>query len=73
MTSPARPATSHPMEWIITFALTVAVFVLAALAAVFVLRTKRHNGGSLPGHFHFDRYKLRELSTRGLFDKTKWH
>lgn len=69
MTNPARPATSRPMEWIITAALAVGVF---ALVAVFVLRAKRHDGGTVPGPFHFDRYKQHELSKRGLFDKTKW-
>lgn len=57
------------MEWIIAAVLAVGVF---ALVAVFVLRTKRHNSGSVPGHFHFDHYKQNELSKRGLFDKTKW-
>lgn len=58
------------MEWIITAALAVGVFVLVA---IFVLRTKRHDGGSVPGRFDFDGYKESELSKRGLFDKTKWH
>lgn len=57
------------MEWIITAALAVGVF---ALIAVLVLRTKRHDGGTVSGPFHFDHYKQNELSKRGLFDKTKW-
>ena len=36
-----------------------------ALAAVFVLRSKRHDAGSAPGRFDFDRYKEGELSQRG--------
>ena len=50
------------MEWIITAALAVGVLVLVA---VFVLRTKRHDVGSAPGRFDFDRYKEGELSQRG--------
>ena len=58
------------MEWIIVLAIAVVVFILAA---VFVLRTKRHDGGSVPGRFNFDGYKESELTRRGVFDKTKWH
>jgi hypothetical protein len=57
------------MEWIIITALALGVFVLAAF---FVLRIKRHTGGSVPGRFDFDGNKQSELSKRGLFDKTKW-
>lgn len=58
------------MEWIITAALAVGV---VALVAVFVLRTKRRDAGSVPGRFDFDGYKEGELTRRGVFDKTKWH
>ena len=58
------------MEWIIAVALAGAVL---ALVAVFVLRTKRHDAGSVPGRFNFDGYKESELTRRGVFDKTKWH
>ncbi len=34
------------------------------LAAAFVLRTKRHDGGSVPGRFSFDGYKEDEMSQR---------
>lgn len=47
------------MEWIISAAIAVGVFVLVA---VLVLRTKRHDGGSVPGRFNSDGYKERELS-----------
>jgi hypothetical protein len=57
------------MEWIITAALAVGGLVLLAF---FVLRTKRHDGGFIPGRFDFDGNKHNELSKRGLFDKTKW-
>lgn len=57
------------MEWIITAALAVGVL---ALVAVFVLRAKRHDAGSVPGRFNFDGYKESELTQRGVFDKTKW-
>jgi len=69
MTSPASPATKPTMEWIITAALAVGVFVLVAFLA---LRTKRHDAGNVPGRFNFDSYKESELSKRGMFDKTKW-
>ncbi|EHJ47073.1 hypothetical protein DFW101_1062 [Solidesulfovibrio carbinoliphilus subsp. oakridgensis] len=58
------------MEWIITAALAVGVFVLVA---ILVLKAKRHDAGTVPGLFHFDRYKQNELTQRGVFDKTKWH
>lgn len=58
------------MEWIIIAALAVGV---VALAAFFILRTKRRDGGVVPGRFDFDGNKQNELSKRGLFDKTKWH
>jgi hypothetical protein len=56
------------MEWIfISFALGSI-----ALVAVFAIVTHRYDGATVPGHFDFDRYKQKELSKRGLFDKTKW-
>ena len=58
------------MEWIITAALAVGVFTLVA---IFALRAKRHDAGSVPGRFNFDGYKESELTRRGVFDKTKWH
>lgn len=58
------------MEWIIASAIAIVVFVLVAL---FVLRTKRQDGDSVPGQFNFDGYKESELTQRGVFDKTKWH
>ncbi|MHC1790288.1 hypothetical protein [Solidesulfovibrio sp.] len=57
------------MEWIIAIALAVGVFVLVA---VFVLRTKRHDGGTVRGWFEFDKYKDGENSKRNLHDKTRW-
>ncbi len=58
------------MEWIIGIAL--AGGLVFALAALLALRSKRSDGGSVPGFFHFDHYKQSELSKRGLFDKTRW-
>jgi len=43
-----------------------------ALVAVFILRTKRHDAGSVPGRFDFADFKDRELSKRGVFDRTEW-
>ena len=57
------------MAWIITAALAAGAL---ALVAVFALRTKRHDAGSVPGRFNFDGYKESELTRRGVFDKTKW-
>lgn len=59
MTSPAPPATSHTMEWRIAAALAVGVLVLVA---AFALRTKGHDGRSVPGHCNFDGYKEDEMS-----------
>ena len=56
------------MEWIIAAALAVGLLILAA---VFVLRTKRHDGDSVPSRFNFDGYKEGELSRRGMLDRTK--
>ncbi|WP_428558903.1 MAG: hypothetical protein ACP59X_12900 [Solidesulfovibrio sp. DCME] len=56
------------MEWIIGIALAVGVL---ALVAVFVLRTKRHDAGSVPGRFDFDQYKEGELNRRGMPDRPK--
>uniref|UniRef100_I2Q3V0 Uncharacterized protein n=1 Tax=Desulfovibrio sp. U5L TaxID=596152 RepID=I2Q3V0_9BACT len=70
MTNPASACYSPTMEWIIIAALAVGVF---ALVAVLVLRIKRQDSGTVPGLFHFDRYKQNELTQRGVFDKTKWH
>jgi len=58
------------MEWIIAVVLAVGAFILVG---VLVLRTKRHDAGSVPGRFDFDRYKEGEFTRRGVFDKTKWH
>ncbi|MFU2209536.1 hypothetical protein [Solidesulfovibrio sp. C21] len=57
------------MEWIIAIALAVGAFVLVA---VFVLRTKRHDGGTVRDRFDFDN-KGGELTRRGVFNRTKWH
>jgi hypothetical protein len=57
------------MEWIITAALAVGAL---ALVAVFVLRTKRHDAGTVRGWFEFDKYKDGENSKRSLHDKNRW-
>ncbi|MEF3695542.1 hypothetical protein [Desulfolutivibrio sp.] len=58
-----------PMEW---FAIIGAGVALLLLVALFVGSGRRHDGGSVPGQFDFDRFKSRELGKRGLHDKTKW-
>lgn len=56
------------MEW---FILT-AVIALLTLAVTITLRTKRHDAGSIQGHFDFANFKDRELSKRGVYDRTEW-
>lgn len=68
MTSPAPACYQPTMEWIIAAALAMGAL---ALVAVFVLRTKRHDAGSVPGRFDFDGYKESELNRRGMLDRTK--
>jgi hypothetical protein len=57
------------MDWIITLAAIMAGIFISAL---FVWKTKAQRGGPVPGPFDFGRHKARELSQRGLFDKTRW-
>ncbi len=58
------------MNWIFTSTIGLAVL---ALLAIFVLKAKHHDAGSVHGHFDFDGYKAGELNRRGLIDRTKWH
>jgi len=57
------------MEWIT--GIIIGVVALIVLGAV-LLGVKSGNDRPIPGRFDFDGYKERELSQRGLFDKTKW-
>jgi len=43
-----------------------------ALVAVLALRIKRHDAGNVPGHFDFADFKDRELTKRGVLDRTNW-
>jgi hypothetical protein len=52
--------------WLLAFVL--AILIARALGASLGHRQRR-----LPGNFDFDRYKAREITQRGVFDKTKWH
>ena len=50
-------------------------WLLALLAGVllpFCLGRLLNPPTDLPSDFDFDHYKARELTLRGLFDKTKW-
>ena len=58
------------MEWFIGSALVVGIIV--AMLGLFLGKKKGHKNPSVPGFFSFDQYKERELSQRGVFDKTKW-
>lgn len=50
------------MKWIITAALAVGDL---ALVAIFALKSKRHDTGSVSGRFNFAGYKESELTRRG--------
>lgn len=54
------------MPWII--GLLLIVLLARALGA-----NRRQRHWRLPGSFDFDRYKAREITQRGVFDKTQWH
>ena len=54
------------MLWIIS--LIVVILIARGLASSRHLRHRR-----LPGSFDFDHYKAREITQRGVFDKTQWH
>lgn len=58
------------MEWLIAAALAVGVL---GLAAAFVLRTKRHDAGCVPGRFNFDGDKEGEMSQRGHVSRCSKH
>jgi len=57
------------MEWFIGAALVMGIIVVLGL---FLGKKKGHKKRSVPGFFSFDQYKERELSQRGVFDKTRW-
>ena len=57
------------MGWIA--GIVVGVVALAVLGGV-LFGVKSRDDKPVPGRFDFDGYKERELSQRGLFDKTKW-
>ena len=58
------------MEWILAAALAMGVLVLVA---VFLLRAKRHDAGSLPGRFDCDGDKEGEMSQRGPLSRCSKH
>ena len=58
------------MEWFIGSALVMGIIV--AMLGLFLGKKKGHKKRSVLGFFSFDQYKERELSQRGVFDKTKW-
>ncbi|QLA17283.1 hypothetical protein GD605_14895 [Desulfolutivibrio sulfoxidireducens] len=57
-----------PMEWIFFIAAGVVLLTLTVLAA---LKGNSPGKQNVPGQFDFDLYKGRELSRRGLHDRTK--
>ena len=59
------------MEWV--FIIVVVAFVgIAALVALYVARVREGKDVQIPGRFDFADFKDRELSKRGVFDRTKW-
>jgi len=54
-----------------TFWAALVVLGLVAVQAIRINRRARRT--RLPDHFDFDHYKSREITQRGVFDKTKWH
>lgn len=56
------------MEWIF---FTLAAVVIVALV-LGMTRRKPHGRQTVPGQFDFDQFKTRELSRRGVHDKTQW-
>ena len=57
------------MEWIF---LVVAFFGIAVLLGLYVARAREKKDIRIPGHFDFADFKDRELSNRGVYDRTKW-
>jgi hypothetical protein len=58
------------MEWILRSALVMGIIVV--ILGLLLGKKQSHKKRSVPGFFSFDQYKERELSQRGVFDKTKW-
>ena len=46
--------------------------LIVAMLGLLLGKKKGQKKRSVPGFFSFDQYKERELSQRGVFDKTKW-
>ena len=57
------------MEWIL---FAVAFVGIAALVALHVAKARERKDIRIPGRFDFADFKDRELSKRGVFDRTKW-
>ena len=45
---------------------------IIVVLGLFLGKKNGHKKHSVPEFFSFDQYKERELSKRGVFDKTKW-
>jgi hypothetical protein len=56
-----------------SFWLAPALVVLALLVVRAVRGVRQNQSRHLPKAFDFDTYKSREITARGVFDKTKWH
>jgi len=55
-----------------TILLWSILVVLALVSAQAVRHSRRARRSRLPDRFDFDLYKSREITQRGVFDKTKW-
>ena len=51
----------------------VLPLVVCAVAPILLGKALGASRKRLPRDFDFDQYKSRELTLRGLFDKTKWN
>lgn len=55
-----------------TFFFWIALVILCLITVQAVRSSRRAKRDRLPDRFDFDLYKSREITQRGVFDKTKW-
>jgi len=57
------------MEWILALGLVLGITLLGIM---YIFKAKTHRTFRLRGRFDFAQFKNRELSKRGVFDRTGW-
>lgn len=57
------------MEWIVAIGVVLGIIILIGM---YTLRVKTRRNVYLRGHFDFAQFKDRELSKRGVYDRTAW-